>query len=180
MSGRCFWTASGSSIALDGFQNSWFFDLKIKPPQITTNLTLGAKGLQNRSQNDPKWWPGTYLFLNMRNLDFVRPYMVFAWFSPFQGSRNPWKIAKKSHLQITYLKSHIIYVHCRKIIKKWKRKWGCKGPGNSLFSDLGAMRLHFSPQIVLELHLEAQWRPNEVKWSPNGSQTTQNGTRIKI
>ena len=39
-------------------------------------------------------------------------------------------------------------------------KWGCKGPGNSLFSDLGAYQLHFCPQVVFVCHFDGQLRQN--------------------
>ena len=47
--------------------------------------------------------------------------------------------------------------------KKGRRKWTGKGSGNSLVSGLRAFRLHFGPQVVLELHLEAQSRSNGLQ-----------------
>ena len=179
MSGRSFWPAPGSPIVLEGFQNSWFVNLKVKPLKITKNLTLGPKVLQNMSKNNLKKWPGTYLFLNVRNLDFVSLHgfcMIFTLPWVQESIENRKEIApanpmpKKSENLSTLSEKH----------RNWKYdSTACCPPKITIFRPGSFPAPFWSPNRFGSI-----WRPNDVqmgfKSSPNGSQTTQNGTRIKI
>ena len=50
---------------------------------------------------------------------------------------------------------------------------------NSLFSDLGAFRLHFGPQVVSRPHLGARmlrkWTPKEAQGPQNNEKVMQSG-----
>ena len=91
---------------------------------------------------------GNILFLNGRNLDFVRPYNVLVGFGD-SGDQESIKDCKetapdKNNMQT---KTPNFYIY-QKNLKMGGTKLGPNSLEISLFSDLDAFWLHFGPQVV--------------------------------
>ena len=71
-----------------------------------------------------------------------------------ESIENPKEIASANHMPN---KSDNLGTLSRKT-QKWKKDSGACCPPNITISDLGALRLHCGPHVILELHLLAQLR----------------------
>ena len=142
-----------------------------------TNHLKNNKKLDFGAQEPPKWLQnghqmvsGIILFLNGRNLDFVRPYTVLAWFLTFRGPGIHWK-PQGNRTWKKHTKKHDKLKACSKKHKRGGEEMGAKllreftffWPGCFLapFWSLGRFKTSFGCQ-------------NDEKMDPQGPQGPQN------